>query len=155
MAKAISSLEGLALTLDPSFHIEKISPHFFKSIVSDQFQLSTSYIEMKKFMLSILELVEQMPENIQLVFQKILKGKFSFSIEHLKLQELISEIDRASNRISFGLIVAALIVGSSLLVQSGIGPKIYSFPVIGIIGYLFAGLLGLWLIFNILRSRNL
>jgi len=155
MGKAIAALEGLALSLDPAFHIEKISPMFFKSIIHEQLRARVGLKEVKKFMIEVIELIEQMPSNMQIFMEKILKGKFAFSIEHLKLQELITEIDRASNRISFGLIVAALIVGSSLLVQSGIGPKIYDFPVIGIIGYMIAGLLGLWLIFNILRSRNL
>lgn len=155
MAKAIASLEGLALSLDPSFHIEKISPMFFRGVISEQLKPKAGYKEIKKFALEIFELIKQMPSSIQLLYDKVLKGKFAISIEHLKLQELITEIDRASNRISFGLIVAALIVGSSLLVQSGLGPKIFSFPVIGLIGYLLAGLLGLWLIFNILRSRNL
>lgn len=155
MAKAIASLEGLALSLDPSFHIEKISPVFFREVIKEQIQPKAGYREIKKFFLEIFELIEQMPSSIQLLLDKVMKGQFAISIEHLKLQELITEIDRASNRISFGLIVAALIVGSSLLVQSSLGPKIFSFPVIGLIGYLLAGLLGLWLIFNILRSRNL
>ncbi len=155
MAKAIVTLEGLVLSLDPSFHIERISSKFFKNVLVEQLHPKARYRDVKKFILETMELIEQMPSTVQVLLDKVLKGKFAISIEHLKLQELITELDRASNRISFGLIVAALIVGSSLLVQSGIGPKIYDFPIIGIIGYIIAGLLGLWLIFNILRSRNL
>lgn len=155
MMKSIVALESLVLTLDPHFQIEKLSRSFIRTAVRYHVSPRQQYKLLKKYILEMLEMMEHLPDNLHHLADQIMKGKFVLAIEHLKLQNLITEIDRASNRISFGLIVAALIVGSSLLVQSNIGPKIYSFPVFGIIGYFIAGILGLWLIFNILRSKNL
>lgn len=155
MMKSIVALESLVLTLDPHFQIEKLSRSFVRKATRYHISPQRQYKLLKKYLLEMLEMMENLPDNMHQLADKIMKGKFAFTIEHLKLQSLITEIDRASNRISFGLIVAALIVGSSILVQSNIGPKIYGFPVFGIIGYLIAGILGLWLIFNILRSKNL
>jgi len=64
----------------------------------------------------------------------------------------MGEMDRSSNRLTFGVIVAALIIGSSLVMAFGGGPKLFGFPFLGIAGFLIAGILGLWLAFLILRS---
>jgi ubiquinone biosynthesis protein len=60
----------------------------------------------------------------------------------------------SSNRISASLIIAALIVGSSLILQQGIGPLVSNISILGIIGYILAGILGLGLLVAILRSSR-
>jgi ubiquinone biosynthesis protein len=59
--------------------------------------------------------------------------------------------DRTSNRLSLAMVLASLVVGSSLIVHSGIPPLWYGIPVIGLVGFLVAGLMGFWLLFSILR----
>ncbi len=71
------------------------------------------------------------------------------------MDRLIKDIDRSSNRLAFSVIVAAIIIGSSLLIQSGIGGKIFGLPAIGAIGFLVAFMLGLWLLISILKSGRL
>jgi ubiquinone biosynthesis protein len=65
------------------------------------------------------------------------------------------ELDRSSNRLSFALIIAAIIVGSSLIMTIDVGIKIYGIPAVGLLGYLFAGILGAGLAISILRSGRL
>jgi ubiquinone biosynthesis protein len=47
-----------------------------------------------------------------------------------------------------------MIIGSSMIITTGIGPFLFGFPALGVIGYIISGLLGLWLIFNIIRHRK-
>jgi len=155
MGKCIVALESLIFTLDPHFQIEKISESLFSDVIKLSMDPKIQYNRFKKYFASLVEVSEKFPTYIQSISEKLSKGKFSLNIEHNRLQELISEIDRASNRIAFGLIVASLIIGSSLLVQSSVGPKLFNLPILGILGYSIAGLLGLWLIFNIIKSKNL
>jgi ubiquinone biosynthesis protein len=51
--------------------------------------------------------------------------------------------------------VAAIIVGSSLIMRMEIGPYLFGYPLLGIVGYIIAGLLGIWLIVAILRSGRM
>jgi len=53
------------------------------------------------------------------------------------------------------MIVAALIVGSSLIINIDKGPELYGYSALGMAGYLVAGVLGLWLVISILRSGKL
>ncbi|MEK7828685.1 MAG: ubiquinone biosynthesis protein UbiB, partial [Deltaproteobacteria bacterium] len=64
----------------------------------------------------------------------------------------MGEMDRSSNRLTFGVIVGSLIIGSSLVMAFGGGPKLFGYPFFGILGFLIAGFMGFWLAFLILRS---
>ena len=84
--------------------------------------------------------------------KKMVNDKFTIDFVHVGLENFISEIDRSSNRISFAVIIAAVIIGSSMIIQSGVGPMFMGYPIIGIMGFAFAGILGLSLAISILRS---
>ncbi len=71
------------------------------------------------------------------------------------MQNLITDLDRSTNRISFSLIIAALVVGSSLVMQTEKGPIFFGFPLISLLGYSIAAFLGLGLAIAILRSGRL
>jgi ubiquinone biosynthesis protein len=49
-------------------------------------------------------------------------------------------------------VIAALVVGSSLIFLSGLGPAMFGYPVRGLAGFVLASVLGLWLVAGILRS---
>jgi ubiquinone biosynthesis protein len=73
----------------------------------------------------------------------------------MRIDDMIEQLDRSANRLSFSMIVAALTVGSSLIIQLDKGPRLWGLPLFGLIGFSLAGLLGLWLVFSIIRSGHL
>jgi ubiquinone biosynthesis protein len=83
------------------------------------------------------------------------QGTFKIDFEHMGLDNLINELDRSSNRIAFSLVIAALIVGSSLVMLTKTGPVFMEMPLFGLIGYTLAAFMGLWLAVAILRSGKL
>ena len=68
---------------------------------------------------------------------------------------MLSTHDQISNRISFSIIIAALIVGSALIVISKTPPLFYGISLIGIIGFLAAAVMGIWLLVAILKKGRL
>ena len=73
------------------------------------------------------------------------------NFQHRGLEGLNEALRAASNRIALGVIIGALIIGSSQIVTTGIRPYLFGYPVLGIIGYLLSALLGLWVIWDIFR----
>jgi len=63
--------------------------------------------------------------------------------------------NRISNRIAFAIVLASLIIGSSLIVVSGIPPKWHEIPIIGLAGFIVAGIMGFWLLISILRRGKM
>jgi ubiquinone biosynthesis protein len=74
---------------------------------------------------------------------------------HRNLEHFVQEMDRASNRLSFAVVIAALIVGSSFVLQRSAGPHLFGLPALGLVGFIAAAVLGLWLAVGILRSGRL
>lgn len=59
------------------------------------------------------------------------------------------------NRMVFAIIISSMIIGSSLILRTNIGPKIYDISIIGISGFMIAALMGFYLLISILRSGTL
>jgi ubiquinone biosynthesis protein len=60
--------------------------------------------------------------------------------EHKGLEPVLKKVDQTINRLVFSLVLASLVIGSSVVILSDIPPKIYGLPLIGIAGFLTAGL---------------
>src|SRR3989338_5605065 len=71
------------------------------------------------------------------------------------LDRVIRDMDKTSNRPGFALLLSAIVVGSSVIMLSGNEPLLLGFPMLGVIGYIIALFLGLWLAISILRSGRL
>jgi ubiquinone biosynthesis protein len=57
------------------------------------------------------------------------------------------------NRLTVGIIIGSLLIGSSLIITTGIGPLLWGFPAIGIVGFLVSGLLGMYIVISSLRNH--
>jgi len=75
--------------------------------------------------------------------------------EHCGLEPMLSTHNRISNRIAFAIVLASLIIGSALIVLSGVPPKWHDIPVVGLAGFLVAGVMGFWLLVSILRHGKM
>ena len=71
------------------------------------------------------------------------------------MEHMLATHDQISNRISFSIVIAALIVGSALIVISKTPPLVYGISLIGIIGFVTAAVMGMWLLIAIIRKGRL
>jgi ubiquinone biosynthesis protein len=74
---------------------------------------------------------------------------------HRDLDHFIREMDRSSNRLSFAVVIASIVVGSSVIVHAGVGPPLLGYPLLGMAGFLAAAVLGIGLAIGIIRSGRL
>jgi ubiquinone biosynthesis protein len=103
----------------------------------------------------VVALLRVLPPDTKEILSMIRKGKLTMCFEHRGLELLTDELDRSSNRISFAVVIAALVIGSSLIFQTGVGPTVFGYPVLGLGGFLLASILGVWLLIGIMRSKRL
>ncbi len=76
-------------------------------------------------------------------------------LEHRGLLPMERSLDRVSNRVSFAIVLAAQLIGSALIVLSDIPPRWYGIPIIGLAGFLVAGIMGFWLLISIIRHGKI
>ena len=96
------------------------------------------------------------PRQIHALLNELKDGEVEVRFRHEGLDQLISKVDILANRLVFALLIAALIVGSSMLgIFSEAGVRILGVSVLGLIGFVFAAILGLALLIDIIRSGRL
>ena len=86
-------------------------------------------------------MVKILPNRVNKILYKIEEGEIKINLE-------LNELDRITNKLSLSLIISALLIGSSLVMLSNVGPKILDMPILGFIGFLISLIMG---IFTILR----
>jgi ubiquinone biosynthesis protein len=156
MLKSMMTIESLATSLDPEFRlIEALKPYAQRSGLRD-FEPKQVLRNVRKAVQGAGEMASRLPEDINAVLAKFRQGKFQVRVHHEHLETLTKTLDKSSNRISFALIIAALLVASSLLVaQDGIVLGLISFQTMGVLGYIIAAIIGIWLVISIIRSRHI
>lgn len=155
LSRALIAMEGLGRQLDPDFNmVEQLRP-FTEKIIKERFTAGYISKEMTKIIQSYQALGKSLPLDIKEFINRVNRNKFKLDLEHRGLESLILNLDKSSNRIAFSLIIAALIVGSSMIIQIDKGPMLFGFPVLGLLGYSVAALLGFGLAIAILRSGRL
>jgi ubiquinone biosynthesis protein len=99
--------------------------------------------------------LQELPLEIRRLLAQIKGGKAKLTFHHDGLEPLNNTLERVSNRVAFSLVLAALIIASSVIIHANIPPQWHGVPVIGLVGYLFAGLMGCWLLISILRHGKM
>jgi ubiquinone biosynthesis protein len=100
-------------------------------------------------------LTKNLPNDLKEILNRLNRNKFKIDLEHRGLDRFINELDRSINRLSSSLILAALIVGTSLIMQTDRGPHLMGVPLLAFIGFVVAGFIGLWLVVAVFRSGRL
>lgn len=95
-----------------------------------------------------------LPRRLQRIIAKMEQGELSFIFHLDKLEELVGSLENASNRLTVGIVAGAIIIGSSMIITTGVGPLLFGFPALGVIGYLLSVVLGLYLVVTIFRNKN-
>lgn len=155
LGKAFMTAESLVRELDPEFKFVEAMKPYAKKIIRGKFSPSNMTREGIKFFFDLQKALKDAPKALEVLIRNAKEGKGELILRHEKLEELENHIDRASNRLAFAIVVAAIIIGSSTIAQYEIGPKIFGFSALGIIGYVLAAIFGLRLIWAIIKSGRL
>jgi len=152
LAKAVVSLEKTGDSLDPDFSIFSTAEPFIRRLQRDRWEPRTLLRNMYWNMETTLGHINALPGNILRVVRRIENEDIGLNLHHRGLEDLNESINRSTNRLVLAVIIGALIMGSSMIITTGVKPLLFGFPAIGILGYLFSIFLGIWVIIEIFRS---
>lgn len=155
LVKAMATMEGIGYKLDPDFQMMAHIEPFVKKMAARQYSASNMVKEGLDTAQDMFFLLRDFPSEARDIMQLVKAGKVRIEFEHRGLEPLIRKFGQTINRLVFGLVLASLIIGSSVVILSDIPPKIYELPVIGIAGYLAAAFMGFGLLISILRNEKM
>ncbi len=155
LTKSLITIESIGRELDPEFDMAVEVKPFVEKLIRSRYDPRVMAKQARKFSSSGMRLASNLPGDVSEIITKLKKGTIRIEFEHQGLDNFILHMDKVSNRISFSLIIAALIIGSTFIMTTDKGPMLIEFPLIGIIGFSAAAIMGLWLVVAILRSGKL
>lgn len=154
LSKAILCVEETARTLDPNFDIMSVAQPFLSKLRREQFSLQTIKRLMVYPLKKTLHTAQLLPETLQRILQRIEKEDLQINFNHTGTERLEETFNASMNRLTIGVILGSLIIGSSLVITTGVGPLLWGFPAIGILGFLVSGVLGMYIVISILRKPH-
>ncbi len=154
LIKAFITLEGMGRGLDPAFHMTTEALPMLRQVVRARYRPKALANRAWQTLRRTLAVAEQLPHDVSRLLRNARRGRVHVGIELAHLKRVGDQIDRAANRLTMALVIAALIIGSSIVMTVKGGPTLFGLPAFGFIGFASAFVGGLWLVRAIWRSSK-
>jgi ubiquinone biosynthesis protein len=153
--KTLLQIDALGRRLHPGFNVTEAAKPFVKRWFFQRFEPKRSMRDIYLFIEDLQYSMKTLSFEMGTFVKRLGKTGLRLPLYHENLDRAVGELDRTGNRMSFAIIIAALLLSSSILVQAKIGPSIRGYPVLGLLGFLGAAAMGFWLLIGIIRSGKL
>ena len=155
LAKALVTIEGVGRELDPEFNAVKHAKPFAEKLILERMSPLRLIEDFYRSATEASLLIRDLPSEAREILTLIKQGEAKIKFEHKGLDPMLKTLNLITNRMVFAIVLASLVIGSALIVLSGVPPKWHEIPVIGIIGFLGAVIMAFWLLFSILRHGKM
>jgi ubiquinone biosynthesis protein len=149
LVKSLITIERVAVGLYPKIDFAKEIQPFATELIRQQINPKRFARDVFEAIKEYYKLIMELPSELNEIIYKIKEGRFKTMIEVKGFEPLVDHIDIASNRVSIAIVLAALIIGASLLSQ---------FPGtrwLGIVIFILAAFFGFWLVIKLFRKNRL
>lgn len=155
MVKALTEVEGLARSLDPSFDAVSAAAPLVRWTQEERLRPKRFVESAAAAARETMNLLSSAPGDLREILRQARRGRLLIEFEHKGLEPALAALDKVGSRLAFAVVLAALVIGSSLLLHAGLPPSWGGVSALGLVGYLVSGLMSLWLLTAILRHGRL
>ncbi len=150
-------MSGVVTQLDPDLDILELIKPRLKQAIKRKLSPQAFMREAGMVGWQLFNVVRQAPGQVRDMMRQLAGGQWRLHVRHENIERFTQELDRSSNRLAFSIVIAAIIVGSSVVVSADSALTLFDVKIqyLGVMGYLIAGVLGLALSWAIFRSGRL
>ena len=152
--KAFISLEGMGRELDPDLDIAGEALPMLQNALLARYAPPAMARRGWRAISEIAGLVADLPRDLSRLLRAARRGKLDIHIDVVPLKHVGDQLDGAANRLVVGVVVAAFIMGSSIVMTVSGGPRLLGLPLFGLLGVFCAAIGGIWLMLSISRSNK-
>lgn len=150
--KAFITLEGLGRQLDPDFDMAgEAAPYLRRVMLAHHAPAAVARRGWRAFG-GAMDLLAGLPQDLSRLLRAGRRGKLQLQVEVVSLKRFADQIDRAVSRMTLGIVTAALIIGTAILMTVVRDPALAGLRTLGLLGFLGAVLGGLWVLVSVWRS---
>ncbi|HBQ85328.1 MAG TPA: ABC transporter [Syntrophomonas sp.] len=151
MAKMLMTVENIVAQLHPQLSIVDIAEPYGRKVLMKKYSAGKIKEKLQNFSLDYASLLSAAPRELEDILGLIKDGELKIKLEHTNLRRLLARADVISNRISLAIILASIIIGTSLIVNNSTSHFLNRFPLVEA-GFALAMILGLFLVYSIMKS---
>ena len=141
MARGLSMVENTGLRLDPDIDVVALLKPFARKLMVQRYNPLKMASNAKNSFFAFEHVLRALPSLISKTIYKVEEGEVTVNIE-------VKHISEIANQLSLAIIIAALLIGSSLVMLIEVGPRVYGMPVLGFVGFTISLALG---VFTVVR----
>ena len=152
LIKAFISLEGMGRELDPDFDMAGEAMPLLEQALRARYAPTALLQRGWRGVSEALSLVAGLPQDISRLLRAARRGRLEIHIDVTHLKRVGNQLDSAASRLTVGIVIAALIIGSSIVMTVPGGPTWLGLPFFGLLGFVGAIIGSIWLLLSIWRS---
>ena len=154
--KAIATLGSVSTELYPSLNVFEVARPYARELVLDRYRPRQVATRARKHSLKLAQVVADAPYQVHDLLEQVRDGQIEVGFVHKGLDDLLHRIDVVFNRLVMALVVTGGLIGSSLIgIFAESGPFILGVHFLSVAGFLMSGVLGVWLLWGVIRSGRL
>lgn len=146
LSKALLSLDQIVRTLDPALDPNVATEQHVAEVMRSKLVQSASPANLLSAAMDVKEFVERLPRRVNKVMDALAEGELTLNVQGIDEKDLMRGIQKLANRLTTGLVIAALIVGAAMLMRVDTKSKLFGYPSVAIVCFLVAALAGVWLV---------
>ncbi len=150
LGKVMLNLDQIIATLAPEAHLQEIIRKYVGSLIRKQSVSDLTSGNLVQTLLESKELVTQLPYRLNKISDKLANDKLRIKIDTIDEKEFIKAFQKVANRITVGLIIAALILGAALIMRIPTQWTMWGYPGFAVLLFLLAAIIGFYLVYQIL-----
>jgi ubiquinone biosynthesis protein len=154
--KAIATLGAVSVDLYPEFNVFEVARPYARGLLVERFTPKRIAGRAQREARDLAGIARELPYQVSDILQEMREGQIEVGFVHKGLDELMHRMDAVFNRLVIALVVAGGLLGSSLIgIFATGGPHLLGLHVVSVFGFLLSGLLGVWLLWGVIRSGRL
>jgi ubiquinone biosynthesis protein len=148
LGKTLLHLDAITRKLDPEFDPQQVIRGYAEELIGQKLAQKFSPRNFYPALLDLNQLVLDLPHRAREIIDLTAAGRLSFGVKLSQAEEFLAGIHKVANRITVGVVIAALLISSSMMMRVETGFRIFGYPGLAMIGYLLASVAGFYLIIS-------
>jgi len=154
--KAIATLGSVGIELYPDFNVFEVAKPYARDLMLERFTPRRIVQRARRESWNLTQMAFELPYQIHDTLEQVRDGQIEVGFVHKGLDDFIAKLDPLFNRLVIALIVTGGLIGSSLIgIFAKTGPHVLGLHVVSVLGFFLSAILGIWLLWGVIRSGRL
>jgi ubiquinone biosynthesis protein len=154
--KAIATLGSVGIELYPDFNVFEVAKPYARDLMVSRFTPRRVALRVRREGWKLTQMASDLPYQIHETLEQVRDGQIEVGFVHKGLDELLAKLDTLFNRLVIALVVTGGLIGSSLIgIFAKNGPHVLGLHVVSVLGFGLSAVLGVWLLWGVIRSGRL